>query len=430
MISFKNNSDKNIALFINDFDQEYADALVKLSERLGRPLRGMVLVDSEVEASGRDVPDKAGVFERVVCDFSDDKALRAFTRSIEDKILLLTCSSERNQPYLQKLLPHVPYILGPTETSLDWSTHKAQMRDMLGSYNPTLIPKVQPVPRNSEAKIQTILNTLMFPLIVKPTGLASSILVSKVHNETELRSALTEGFKVIADIYARDRGRGEPGFIVEEFINGDMYSIDIYVNENGTVWPLPFLRSKTAHAIGREGFYNYQTDSYIELSQEEIDDGYKAAAQAVHAVGLRSCVAHIELFYTDDGWKIIELGPRAGGQRQDVYSTAYNIDHAYNELLVKIGLEPEINYEPAAYCTTINLYAEGEGIITAIENFEDALANPSVHSLTLYAKVGDKALHSHRGGKLMAMGLVWNKDLQQMEKDAAFVRSTIQFKVN
>lgn len=430
MSNFATNSDKNIAIFINDFDQEYADALVKLSEKLGRPLRGLILVDTEVEAIGRDVPDTAGVFERVVCDYNDDKALRAFTRSIEDNILLLTCSSERNQPYLQKLLPHVPYILGPTESSLEWATHKAKMREMLGSYDATLVPKVQAITKNSEVAIQAVLSALTFPLIVKPTGLASSILVSKVHDEAELRNALTEGFTIIAEIYRRDRGRGKPGFIVEEFIDGDMYSADVYVNEKGVVRPLPLLRSRTAHSVGREGFYVYQADSYIELNKTEIKNGYAAAARAVHALGLRSCVAHVELFHTKNGWKIIELGARAGGLRQDVYFTAYGIDHAYNELLLKIGLEPEINDTPTAFCEAIYIYAEKEGVITAIENVEEAKKHPSVYMLTQYAKVGDKALASHRGGKLIAKGVVWHEDLEQMQKDAEFVRSTIKIRVN
>ena len=426
MSDLANNSDRNIAIFLNDFDQEYADALVKLSDKLGRPLRGVILVDTEVKANGRNVPDEDNIFEQIVCDFSDDKELRTFTRAIESQVLLVTCSSERNQPYLQQLLPHLPYIYGPTESSLEWATHKAKMRDMLGSYDSSLAPKVQHIESHSEEAIQKALTNLTFPMIVKPTGLASSMLVSKVNNETELRITLKEGFQVIGRIYRRDRGRGKPGFIAEEYIDGTMYSTDVYVNEQGTVWPLPLVRSRTAHSVGREGFYIYQADSHTELSGEEIDEGHIAASKAVHALGLRSCVAHVELFHTSNGWKIIELGPRAGGKRQYVYSIAYGIDHAYNELLVKIGLEPEISDQTIAYCTTINLYAENEGTITAIENFDEVRQHPSVYMLTMRAKVGDQALLSHNGGKLIADGVVWHTDLAQMQKDAEYVRSTIK----
>jgi biotin carboxylase len=425
MNNLADDASKNIAIFINDFDQEFADGLAKLSDKLGRPLRGIVLIDSEVFANQIHVPDTNQQFEQLVCDFSDDTALRALITSLEPHILLVTCSSERNQSYLARVLPHVPYLLGPTESSLSWSTHKSKMRSLLTSYDPTLVPLTQTVLSDSEAEIQKILRTLQFPMIVKPTGLAASILVSKVHDETELRSALQQGFAVIHDVYERDRGRGEPSFIVEEFIDGDMYSVDVYVNQSGVVWPLPFIRSRTAYALGLEGFYTYRNDSHTSLTPTQITDGQVVAEHAVHALGLRSCVAHVELFHTPAGWKIIELGPRAGGQRQDMYQLSFGVDHAYNELLVKIGLEPEINHEMLAYTTTVKFYAEQDGIITSIEGFEQSKQMDSVYSMTCFAQAGDMALLSNNGGKMIIRGVLFNTNLEQLEKDADNVRASI-----
>lgn len=417
---------RNVAVFLNDFDQEFADALEKLSKTLGRPVRGIILLDIEVKSIGKNTADKNGVFETIVCDYSDDAALRKVFKKLEKNLLFVTCSSERNQPYLARVLPHVPFLYGPTESSLGWATHKAGMREMLGSYDPDLIPNVQPVKKNTEEEIKKVLDKLKFPLIVKPTGLASSMLVSKVHNEAELRAALENGFSVIYDVYARDRGRGRPGFIVEEFIDGTMYSVDVYVGREGQVWPLPILRTKTAYAVGKEGFYVYQTDSHTTLTEKEIKAGHETAAKAVHALGLRSSVSHIELFHTATGWKIVELGPRAGGQRQDVYFTSYGVDHAYNEFLVKIGLEPELPTKRVGYCTTVNFYAEQEGIIKSIEGFEEAKNNPSMYRLMQDEKPGDMALLSNNGGKVVIKGIMANKNLEQLEKDAAFVRSTLK----
>lgn len=417
---------KTIAVFINDFDQEFADGLKKLASQLGRELTGIILVDEQIKKEKRNTPDLHGEFKQLVCDFSDDVALRKVTKSIADSLLLVTCSGERNQTYLKRLLPHIPYINGPSESSLEWATHKARMRDMLGSFNSDLVPNVQTVTHNEEGQIREVLRRLTFPMIVKPTGLAASILVAKAHDEEELRKALENGFAVVHDVYDRDSGRGEPGFIVEEFIEGDMYSVDVYVNEKGTVWPLPLLRSTTAHNIGREGFYTCQDDSYLTIDEEEIARGHEAARQAIHALGLRSCVAHIELFHTNDGWKIVELGPRAGGLRQDVYMAAYGVDHAYNELRIKVGLEPEINVQPIAYITTVKIYPEKEGVITKIEGYEQALKNPSMFMLRKQAKPGDMALFSGNGGKIIVRGVLRNTDLAQLKKDTDFVWSTIK----
>jgi hypothetical protein len=426
MLKLPNDPNHNVAVFINDFDQEFADALEKLSARLGRKLRGVILIDSEVKRKNRNSPDEAQVFEQIVCDFYDDASLRQAIAPIENNLLLLTCSSDRNQPYLQQVLPHMPYILGPTESSLVWATHKAKMRELLGAYDPTLTPKVQPVTGPGEAEIQKVIDNLAFPIIVKPTGLAASVLVSKAKDEDELRKVLKASFSVIREIYQRDGGRGEPSMIAEEFIEGDMYSVDVYVGQDGTVWPLPLLRSTTGYAAGKEGFHIYQEDTLLELQVNDIAAGHDAAKRAVHALGLRSCVAHIELFKTDDGWRVIELGPRAGGQRQYIYEAAYNIDHAYNELLVKVGLEPEINNQLVSHVTIVRLYASQTGELTGITGLEEAKSIGSVYNLRQRAQVGDLVATSDNGGKALVDGVLSNTDLTKLYEDAARVRSIIK----
>ena len=416
---------RTVALFLNDFDQEYADALEKLSSQLRRKLQGIVLVDSRVLHEGRNTPDTAKVFAQLSCDFDNPAELRRTIKKIENKLLLVTCSSERNQPYLKRLLPHVSALYGPTETSLEWATHKGQMRKLLEAYDEKLIPRVMAIKEYSDVAIHNLIQRLSFPVIIKPTGLAASMLVSKAHNIIELKAMLKSGFRIINDIYERDTGRGQPGFIVEEFIEGEMYSVDAYVDDIGTVMFLPLLRSKTAHSQGKDGFYIYQADSYTTLTAAEKHAGQEAAESAIHALGLRSCVAHVELFKTSHGWKIVELGPRAGGLRQDVYWVAYGIDHALNELRVKIGLKPQLAQEPIAYATTINIYPEQEGIITQIIGYEEALKNPSVYKLKLQAQPGELALLSGNGGKIIIRGVMHNKDLSELEKDAAYVRSIL-----
>jgi len=426
MLNLANDSAQSVAVFINDFDQEFADGLNKLASELGRPLKGVILIDTEVINQGHNVADKNKVFESVVCDFSSPTSIQAALKPFRDNILLATCSSERNQPYLAKLIPHIPYVLEPTESSLEWATHKSKMREMLASYNPALTPKVQDVVNDSGEEIQKVLSRLSFPMIAKPTGLASSMLVSKAHNQKELTQVLKRSFALIDIIYARDKGRGKPSMIVEEFIEGDMYSVDAYVTHAGDVWLLPFLRSLTAHTIGQEGFHIHQVNSNLELDAKAIESGNFAAAQAIHALALRSCVVHLELFYTSDGWKIIELGPRAGGQRQEMYYTAYGIDHAYNELRLKIGLVPEINTIPIAHSSAVYFYADEEGVIDRIEGFEESAARPSTYKLTLHANRGDVAVSSSNGGKFIVRGVIHHTDPSQLQRDVDTLRSTIK----
>jgi biotin carboxylase len=421
---------KTVVVFINDFYQEFADALPKLEKVLKRKLESLVLVDSRIKADGRSALDARPSLGELVVDFSDDAALRSALRVFEEQLLLVICSDESDQPYLQRILPFVPYILAPTESSLSWSTHKGQMRRVLELQEPSLVPKYQMIKGASVAELTRVTKRLKFPLIIKPTGLASSILVSRVETPAELREVAANSFNLLEAVYRRDKGRGRPAMIVEEFIVGDMYTVDAYVNERGQVWTLPFLRARTGHAVGHTGFYEYQSDSFTELTADQIAAGQLASATAIHALGLRSCVAHIELYLTSDGWKVIELGPRAGGKRQDTYMAAFGIDHALNELLLKVGLEPQVSPRYNSFASAITIYAEEEGTIMAVEGIEAARRNPSTYRLQLHAKAGDTTRFSTNGGQWLARVYLSNPDRTQLELDTEAVRSQIKFKTS
>jgi hypothetical protein len=94
---------KDIVLFINDFYPEYGRAFKKFTKKLGRPLRGIILVDSTAKAQHRNHPDKNHQFEEVVCDFSDTGALRATIKKFEDRLLLVSSSAESSQLDFQKV---------------------------------------------------------------------------------------------------------------------------------------------------------------------------------------------------------------------------------------------------------------------------------------------------------------------------------------
>ena len=416
---------KDIVVLINDYYDEYGPALQRLSERLGRPLRGLLLVSKTLKEQGRNLPDKSGVFKEVVCDFSNDANLRATIREFENNLLLVTCPGESSQMDFQRALPHLPYVAGPSERSLEWATHKGKMREILGAYDSKLTPKVQPVTSAADTEVRKVLSTLSFPMIIKPTGLSDSTLVTKVHNEAELRSTLRKSFAALLDTYRRNRGNGKPGIIVEEFIEGDLYSIDGYVNESGKVWFLPLLRSKSAYHMGLQGFYIYQTETYHELTSTEDAAGRRAAEDAIHAIGLRSSVAHIELYKTARGWKIVEIGARGGALRHEVYEASYGVNHAFNEFLIKAGLEPELDNGLLVHSMVFKVYPEREGTVQSVEGVTVARRKPSVYKIDQFVKPGDGVLPITNGGSVAVQGVLFHHDVTRLREEVAQVRESI-----
>lgn len=420
------NPKKDTVLYINDYFDEYGKAFKKLSEKLGRPLRGIILVDKTLKQNKQNLPDTTHLFEEIVCDFSDDAEIRSVVKGIEDRLLLVSCSAESSQMDFKRILPHLPYVLGPTEKSLEWATHKGKMREVIGAYSPDLVPKVQSVNSAEDDEVKKVLDNLSFPMIIKPTGLSDSTLVTKVHNRVELQRKLEKAFAVIDEIYKKNRGNGKPGIIVEEFMSGDLYSIDGYVDHNGKVWLLPLLRSKSAYQVGLEGFYIYQTETHHNLTEEQDKAGRKATEDAIKAVGLRSSVAHVELFNTADGWKIIELGARPGALRQEVYEKSYGVDHALNELLIKIGLTPEINDKAITQSMIFKIYPGVSGQVKSISGIKEAQHHPSLYKMMVFTKRGEKVLPNNKGGSVAVQGLLFNDDYKKLRNEVAYVRSIIK----
>ncbi len=420
---------KNIVIYVNDFYPEFASAFTKLSEKLGRPLRGIMLIDAERKASGKYRPDKDGFFEELVVDFSDDGALRKAIKPLENHLLLVSCDSEAGQLYFKQVIPHIPYVYTPTESSITYCTDKGKMREMLLAYDRDLSPRAIVVHDVTEESVKKVCRELKFPLIIKPTNLSASLLVNKVNTEDELYKVLKRSFAFLDKIYSQHRGLGDKTLIVEEFVEGDLFSVDAYVNAIGKVYILPFIHFQNGTIAGMNSYQVYQSETYHKLGDQELQRGIITAEKAMHAVGLRSSVAHIELFHMGDNWKIIELGARPGGWRQEMYELSYGIDHAVNELLIKIGREPEMPSAMKMHSTTFKIHAPKAGIITSIAGTEKVRNHPQMYSMHVNVKPGDKVLPSTDGGEVLIDGLMYNADHEQLDRDIATVRTSIQIDI-
>jgi biotin carboxylase len=416
---------KNVVIYINDFFPEFAVAFTKLSQKLGRPLHGVLLVDAERKASGKYRSYPEGNFEEIVIDFSDDAALRKAIKPFENNLLLVSCDSERSQLYFQKIIPHVPYVGAPTESSIVFSTDKGKMRELLRSYDESISPKATVLQDATPESVKKVCAAMDFPVIVKPTNLAAAILVNKANNEDELGTILKTSFTSLSEVYSQHRGLGSKTMIVEEFVEGDLYTTDAYVDAIGKVYVLPFIHFQNGSMVGMEGYQIHQEETYHTLTDEEQRQGVLVAEKAVHAVGLRSSVAHIELFRTNSGWKIVELGARPGGWRQEMYGVSYGIDHAFNELLVKIGLEPEMPSSLKTYSGLFIIYTPKPGIIESFSGLEEARKHPQMYALRINASIGDRALPSMQGGELLVDGVMYNADHEQLDRDMAAMRDHI-----
>jgi len=212
-------------------------------------------------------------------------------------------------------------------------------------------------------------------------------------------------------------------------MQGEMYSTDAYVTHDGNIMCLPLVKVTTAHSVGLPGFYGYRRLLPVDLPGGEEEAAFAVAKSAIKALNLSSTTAHIELFLTPEGWKIIEVAARIGGYRDVLYREAYGIEHFYNDLAVRMGQQPVMPGAPIRHAAVLNIYAEDEGYIESIEGLPAAREVPSVIYLEAHAKRGDLALFAGNGGDLIVDGVLSNEDPDQLRKDIARVRELVKIKL-
>lgn len=423
---------RDTILTVNIVEPALVSAVQKHSEEMGRELKGLVLIDTTYakEALERDFfRDSTGLFEEIYCDFDDPDELQRVLLPYTDRLLAATCRYENSMHHFRKLIPFIPYVPTPSESSLLWSLEKPLMRDRLSNYDRRLTPKYQYMEVTDIPNVTKLTADFDFPVIVKPGGLAESLLVTRCENEQELKECLRNTFRIIGEIYAREHRDSTPSVLVEEMMQGDMYSTDAYVTNEGEVFCLPLIKVVTAHSIGLPGFHTYRTIVPTGLSEDQVTAGFAASEAAIKALNLRATTTHIELFLTPQGWKIVELGARIGGHRAALYREAYGVDHFYNDLAVHMGKKPVMHDAPISHAAGSTIYADAEGVIESIEGIEEANKLESVVFVEAHAKPGEETLFAHNGGRYVVEAILSNTDPEQLERDMATVRSIVKINV-
>lgn len=353
----------------------------------------------------------------VECDFSKPQCIAEALAPYQDELYGITCRSESHMSRFIQVIPHVPYLRTPTTESLIWATDKLEMRRRFALLAKKFTPKYAVVRENTKAERTRVIEKIQFPMIVKPTNLAQSLLVSICYHEEDLTRTLTHAYKKIQKIYKENSRSEEPKMMVEEFMDGDMYSVDAYVSGRGKVYFCPMVRVITGKNIGHDDFYNYLHLSPTGLKKQSIARAHEAAEAGIHALGLRYTTAHIELMKIDDVWKIIEIGPRVGGFRDKLHSLSCDIDHSLNDVLIRLPKKPIIPKKCKGFAATLKWYPKKSGRITKLKGIKKCQELQSFVDIKMIKKIGDMCQFAKHGGKAVFTITLFNAERPKLLAD-------------
>lgn len=329
-----------------------------------------------------------------------DVLIQTNTKSVEqleealfpyrEEVAAVTYKWDETLPLYIRVIPLFPYLIHPTLNSLHQADDKIEMRTLLKKREPDLIPRFAVVEHNTKKVRKEIESYVGFPCVIKPASLASSKLVSVCYYPEELRERLADTFKKIRSIYTASHVEHEPQVLVEKLMEGKLYSIDIHVNAKGTLYYTPIIEVKTGRDIGFDDFFLYSQITPAELDASEVEALQKASENVIHTFGLRSVSVHIELYITKEGIKVVELSPRVGGYRDELFRMAFGIKHLANDYLNHLGIAPKLRKTKRKHAVLLKFWPFETGTLKSVIGFQKISEEPFVVESSQAKKPGDK----------------------------------------
>lgn len=411
---------KDLILFINYAQPTAVEAVKLYSKQIKRKLKVAVIRD----AKNKFKHQPEGIDRLIYCELDRPFKIAKALDPYKDRLLAVVCRGDKNVADFAKIIPFVPYLRTPSEHSLLWSVDKIDMRKHFWVYDRKITPNFLVVSDKSKKTVKEIKKKLKLPVVIKPSGLGASLLVTICFHEEELTTALKRVYRQIKTIYKQNDRREKPKVLVEEFMEGDIYSIDAYVTSRGKISFCPLVSVKTGMEIGFDDFFGYRQMTPTLLKKPSIVKAEKIATKAIKAIGLRSTSVHIELMKTEDGFKVIELGPRLGGFRHEMYQMSYGFNHSLNDLLVRIPKKVFIPKKIKGYSVAMKFFAKKEGKLTKLLGIKKVESLKSFKEIKINKKKGDMCRYAKNGGKSVFNLIMFNKsrssllaDIRRVEKE-------------
>lgn len=169
---------------------------------------------------------------------------------------------------------------------------------------------------------------LSFPLFVKPNLGSASLNINKVNDEKTLKNLFDN----------------HDDLIVQEFIDGEEYGVDVYIDLISKEVISIFIKEKIKMRAG-------ETDKSISIKDQKLLDLIENFVKDLGYIGQ----IDIDIFHKDGKYYISEVNPRFGGGYPHAYEAGCNFPRFILNNLNGIANKPEIgNYEESTIMMKYN----------------------------------------------------------------------------
>lgn len=231
-----------------------------------------------------------------------------------------------------------------------------------------------------------------YPAIIKLRSSTNSQGVIRVNSKEEYESEINKLREILISTSEDNRLKNlykqEFTIIAQEYLGGKEVNIDILYAGDKHLCMGIFEKEEMNGPYFPESMSIFPTTFTKEMEDEMIQLAWKG----VKALGAEIGAAHIEIRYTPNGPKIIEIGLRPGGSY-----TALAIEHLYKvniyEELVKLLMIPDYfptREDTKSACIYAGILSKEKGTITDISDMQCLEEMPGMLDYVQIKQVGDE----------------------------------------
>lgn len=367
---------------------------------------------------------------RKVCSFSNREDYIGAARQIYlKKPIDASIATYENYILPNAIISSSLGLPGLTEESALSCTDKELMRSKFADSPEKISPDFRVV-RSKKDLIDFALSH-EFPLILKPANLAKSLLVTKNNSLDTLLVNYETALNLASGTYKKYAPNSSPKFIVEEFLEGTIHSVDAFIDGSGVPYVLEqVVDYQTGYDIGFDDNFHYARLLPSRLSKKDTDAIRHTAALGCRLLKMTSSPAHIEIILTMNGPRIVEIGARNGGYRERMHWLANGIDITANALAVSLNAPINITSKSNDYVGVFELFPHKAGNFIKISNQQKLEKLSSLKYLSIKAKPGELVGKAGDGFKMCAVVILCSNNRQQFEADTGYLKDHITVKVS
>jgi biotin carboxylase/GNAT superfamily N-acetyltransferase len=230
-------------------------------------------------------------------------------------------------------------------------------------------------------------NRTGYPVVIKPVRGSASQGVIRANCKSELRQAYRRLRRIVRNQGLDTGGRSDAEQLVESYIDGDEYSVELLIQEGEPYAICEFEKPIPLHGpFFEETIYVTPT----RLTSERQATIRQLAIEAVKSLELRSGPAHCEIRLSADGPFVLEIGARViGGACSRVFRHVLDEDiHSY-VLRLALGDRIRLPQQKAGAAGAMMLPISGEGRLLSVSGLSNAQNVAGIQDVILTADPGD-----------------------------------------